>query len=705
MSFDLLNLGKNATLSHQRSLQITGNNIANVNTQGYVRERPVYTEASFGPGLNRMEVERMVDQFTQRQVRIDTSRESFTTSYLDQARRIDSILGNDTGAVIGAIEDFFDLMQDTNNDPGSLTYRELLLTEGQSVTARMGDFAGFLDNQYDQFNERLGLEVDRANNLVESIAAINSEISSVGNDTKLKQGSMNSLLNERDEKLRELSQYVEVNVKDFANGRQNVTLAGGQSLIMEDGTFNLIALQGNPNPNRMELTTQTESGGNVINIPVDIAALGGKIGGLVAYRDEVLEPTQFKLGQLAMGFADALNEQARLGMDLDNELGTNIFDLSATEIQALPFSDSNSGSNQVINVRLEAGKAAELTAHRYELRMTGDETFRVVALDTNGRMIGNEADYREASIAELDADDWVGDLGIGMEFNIASGSFAKGDRFEVNFTQNAAENIRMGVTRPEDIALAAPVRVAEGNENSGGGLMSFNGITSVDNFFEGHALSVDAPVQLEYLAFENGLHKLAIHNNNGEVVGYFEGNNMENVLSHAVAWDGAGWDQNEPWDSSSVAVDFANDPTLYDFTPDYDVSLAGNPDSGDTFNIEYNTDGFADNSNSVAMSELQRENTLRRNPMVEGDKNMMTFNEGYGRLVSDVGNKVAQARTADEASKSLLEQSTGFYESVSGVSLDEEASNLLKYEQSYNAAARIITVSQTIFDTLLNAAR
>src|SRR5690554_1564286 len=324
MSFDLLNLGKNATLSHQRSLQVTGNNIANVNTAGFVRERAMYTQASFGEGLDRMQVERMVDQFTQRQVRIDTSRAGFTTAYLDQARRIDTVLGNDTGSVITAIEDFFDLMQDTNNDPGSLTYRELLLTEGQSVTARMRDFAGFLDNQYSQFNERLELEVQRANTLVESIANINREISSVQNDRALASGSLNSLLNERDQKIRELSDYVQVNVKDFANGRQNITLAGGQSLVMEDGTFNLIALQGNPNPNRLELTTQTESGGNIINIPTDIAALGGKIGGMVAYRDEVLEPTQFKLGQLAMGFADALNEQQRLGMDLDNELGSQL---------------------------------------------------------------------------------------------------------------------------------------------------------------------------------------------------------------------------------------------------------------------------------------------------------------------------------------------------------------------------------------------
>lgn len=694
MSFDLLNLGKQATLAHQRSLQITGNNIANVNTPGYVRERPMYTQAPFGPGLDRMEVERMVDQFTQRQVQIDTSRAAYTDAYLDQARRIDTVLGTDEGSVITAIEDFFDLMHDTNNDAGSLTYRELLLTEGESVTARMRDMAGFLDNQYQQFNERLELEVDRANVLVESIAAINKEISSVTSEHKVKQGAMNSLLNERDEKLRELSEYVDINIKDFANGRQNITLKTGQSLIMEDGTFNLIALQGNPNPNRLELTTQTVSGGNVVDVPVNIAALGGKIGGMVAYRDEVLEPTQFKLGQLAMGFADALNEQSRLGMDLNNRLGTEMFDLSDTIIQALPHTNRNNGANQTINVRLEPGHAAELTAHRYELRMTGDETFRVVALDTNGSVVGNESDYLEVDFADADADGWIGGLGIGMQFNISSGTFVTGDKFEVNFTQNAAANIYMGVTRPEELALSAPIRVGEGSENSGGGQITLNGMTSVDNFFDpvNDSLTDDAPVQLEYLGFANGQHQLQIVDNNGDVVGYFQGANMNNVLANAVQWDGAG----------------APDPAaaaLYDFTPDYDFNINGSPDEGDTFNIEFNTDGFADNSNSVAMSELQREKTLRRNPMVEGEKNMMSFNEGYGRLVSDVGNKVAQARTADQAAKALLEQSTGFYESVAGVSLDEEASNLLRFEQSYSAAARIITTSQTIFDTLLNAAR
>lgn len=694
MSFDLLNLGKHTTLAHQRSLQITGNNIANVNTPGYIRERPVYNESGIGYGLDRMEVERMVDQFTQRQVRVDTSRAAFTSTYLDQANRIDNVFGRDEGSVATAIEKFFDLMQDTNNDPGSLTYRELLLTEGEGVAARMREMAEFMSSQYDQFNDRLELEVGRANNLIESISELNKEISSYTSTKKEEQGALNTLLNDRDEKLRELSEYVDIRVTEFGNGRQSINLATGQSLVMEDGTFNLIAMRGDPNPMRPELTTQTMSGGKLVDIPVEVARLGGSLGGLVAYRDEVLEPSQFKLGQMAMGFADALNEQNRLGMDLDNELGVDFFDLSNTEITALPHLSSNTGTNQRVDVRLDAGNAAELTAHRYEVRIAPSGTeFQVVALDTNGRMIGDDSDYPLESIPA--AGDWVGDLGIGMEFNFASGTFAAGDKFEVNFTQNAALNINVGLTRPEDVALAAPVRVAENFENSGGGEIKFEGMHSVENFFDpiNNELTDDAPVQIRYEGRVGSTHQLSIVDNDGNTIGYFEGTNMDNVLDNAVQWDGTG------------AFPAMTGPQLYDFQPDYDVSLNGNPDVGDSFNIEYNTNGFADNTNSLEMSQLQREKTLRRNPIVEGEKNMMTFNEGYGRMVSDVGNKVSQARTSNEAANSLLEQSTSFFESVSGVSLDEEASNLLKYEQSYNAAARIITVSQTIFDTLLNSTR
>lgn len=683
MSFDLLKIGKQATLGHQRSLQITGNNIANVNTPGYVRERPVYTESTTGPGIDRMQVERMIDQFTQRQVRIDTSRASYTDAYLDQARRIDSVLGNDTGAVITAIEDFFDLLQDSNNDPSSLTYRELLLTEGKAVNARMTELANFLDNQNEQFNQRIELEVDEANNLVRNIADLNKQIAEGKSEKRESQGALNTLLNERDEKLRELSEYVDIKTLDFSNGRQAVNLAGGQSLIMEDGTFNLIALRGDPNPNRLEMTTRTESGGNVVEQHVDIASLGGKIGGLIGYRDEVLEPTQFKLGQMALGFADAINEQSKLGMDLDNELGTNFFDLSNTEVPALAHS-SNSAPDQEVNVRLEAGKAAELTAHRYEVRMESDTEFRLVALDTSGRAIGNVGDYPVETVP-TDPSEWVGDLGYGMEFNFAGGPFAQGDRFEVNFTQNAAANIGMNLTRPEDIAMAAPVRVAEGDNNSGGAVMSFEGMKSLDNFFDGNALSNDAPVQARYDGFVSGEHTFSIINNDGDVVGEYSGTDMKNIFANSV----------------STAT---GDP-LFAQTPDYDISVNGNPDAGDTFNVEYNTNGYADNTNSLALSDLQREKTLRRNPVVDNEKNMMTYNEGYGRLVSDVGNKVAEARTANEASGALLQQSKGFYDSVSGVNLDEEASNLLQYEQAYNAAARIITVSQTIFDTLLNSTR
>ena len=71
----------------------------------------------------------------------------------------------------------------------------------------------------------------------------------------------------------------------------------------------------------------------------------------------------------------------------------------------------------------------------------------------------------------------------------------------------------------------------------------------------------------------------------------------------------------------------------------------------------------------------------------------------------EIGTQTNSARNTLEASKALLEQSQQMLQSVSGVNLDEEASRLLEYEQAYNAAAQVINVARTIFDTLLNAVR
>ena len=135
---------------------------------------------------------------------------------------------------------------------------------------------------------------------------------------------------------------------------------------------------------------------------------------------------------------------------------------------------------------------------------------------------------------------------------------------------------------------------------------------------------------------------------------------------------------------------------------DYDLSINGQPAAGDSYSIEYNTDGFDDNRNGEAFTELQQNAQLRRSSADSDDANM-TFAEGYSRVVSDIGSYVQQTRSRRDAAQAIEAQTQAMYEAKSGVNLEEEAANLIQFERAYNAAARIITVAQRTFDSLLNA--
>jgi flagellar hook-associated protein 1 FlgK len=90
---------------------------------------------------------------------------------------------------------------------------------------------------------------------------------------------------------------------------------------------------------------------------------------------------------------------------------------------------------------------------------------------------------------------------------------------------------------------------------------------------------------------------------------------------------------------------------------------------------------------------------------VGSNGNKATFNEAYANIVGSIGAKTANGQIELEAAKVLQTQSSDWFESTSGVSLDEEAANLIQFQQSYAAAARILSTAQDLFDTILAAAR
>lgn len=669
MTFDLLRVGSQAAQGHQRSLQVTGNNITNINTPGYVRQRSNYTEAPYGAGISRVEVERMLDKFTQRQYWTDTSRHGYTTAFLSESSKIDSMFGSGNSSINSAISKFFSMMQDLNDDPASITQRELVLGQANATIAQMKDSASFLNNQERLLNEQLNLTVDTANSIVRSISDINGQLDLMPQSDA--SGERHTLLNQRDEKIRELSEYMTISTIEDANGRVRVNLSSGQALVLEDGTYNLMNMEGDPDPDRPQLVAVTQSGGQSISQGIDEMKVGGRLGGLLAYRSEVLEPTQMRMGQLALAFADGVNQQQQQGLDLDDELGQPIFSFSGSMVNGLPSSE-NQGSNQRIEASLVPGDMNRMVANNFEVEILSANTYRIMPLDPSGQIIGNVNDYPVYDISPPNG----GGEDYGLQLDFVSGTYVAGDRFILKPTKNAADNIQVAMQRPEDLALATPVRVGNNGNNQGQGDLQLENVSGLGNYFSGNALSNNAPVEVSYQGFSAGQHNLEITLNDGTVLSHST-SDMNNVFSQIPALDPA----------------------------DYDVSLTGKPAVGDVFSIEYNEGAINDNSNGLAIAELQREQMLRRNTDAPSDANTLTFAEGYGRMVSDVGNKVSQARTAEKVSDAMLKQSEEFYNAVSGVSLDEEAANLIQYEQAYNAAARLISTAQQVFDTLFNATR
>lgn len=127
----------------------------------------------------------------------------------------------------------------------------------------------------------------------------------------------------------------------------------------------------------------------------------------------------------------------------------------------------------------------------------------------------------------------------------------------------------------------------------------------------------------------------------------------------------------------------------------YQVNISGKPKNGDIFNIDFNTNSRNDNRNALSMANLETKGTIQNGSL--------SFGQGYGRLVEEVGTKSNLSKINTDASKSLLEQTKSLRDEISGVNLDEEAAQLILFQQMYTANARVITVSKDLFDTLIRS--
>ncbi|MNN44713.1 Flagellar hook-associated protein 1 [compost metagenome] len=151
-----------------------------------------------------------------------------------------------------------------------------------------------------------------------------------------------------------------------------------------------------------------------------------------------------------------------------------------------------------------------------------------------------------------------------------------------------------------------------------------------------------------------------------------------------------------PGQTNTLRLDYTDPGSGNSYS--YEFTLSGAPQAGDSFSLGFNTKGISDNSNALALSGLQSKNTV-------GGSAGSSFNSAYGGLVERVGTLTAQVRTNSDASATVLKQAQDSRDSLAGVSLDEEAANLIQFQQYYNASAQVIQIARSLFDTLLGSFR
>lgn len=321
----LLTTGVSALNTSQASLATTGHNISNVNTDGYSRQRvnqatllPNFEGRHYvGSGVTVGGIERLYDEFLSSQVRTFTSQQAQHEAFATAAGQISNLLASSSSSLASGFESFFNAANGVANDPTSIAARQVVLSEGESLTNRFRA----LDNQLTQIDSQLdsGLAtaLEEINVLARGIAELNIAIVELSSGPG---GRPNDLLDQRDELINRLSAFVSVSTIEEDRGSVSVFVGNGQALVVGFTQIDLNTIQDNSmNPPRLAIGYGTNS----IDITAQIS--GGSLGGALQVRGDVIDSARAELNTLATSLIDSANTIQQQGVTLDGNIGSNFF--------------------------------------------------------------------------------------------------------------------------------------------------------------------------------------------------------------------------------------------------------------------------------------------------------------------------------------------------------------------------------------------
>ena len=640
----LMSIGKTAMFASYAALQTTSNNIANANTPGYSRQQTQLADAAgqfTGSG------------FFGKGVDVTSVTRAYDKYLTNQAVSASSTASADAARLdkLTQLESVFPTGDSgLGSASGAFINAFVDLSNNPSdssarqvVLSKAQDLASRFSAASDQLASlQTGVTQD-VKTQVDSLNSLAKQVATLNSQIANLKGSNqppNQLLDQRDQLISKIADIVNVTTVAADDGSVGVFVGGGQSLVLGSNANTVKAVPDTFDPSKVMLTMV--EGSATRQIPPDSLA-GGSLAGLMKFQNEDLTSANNLLGQMATAISGAVNEQQALGLDLGQpaSAGAPIFSVGA------PRALAASGNTGTAVLSVTVSDSSKVQASDYS--MSFDGTNYSLTRNVDNTTAGGP--YTAAQLA-------TGVQVDGVTIQLTGGAAASGDRFLLQPVATAAQSMKSVLASTKGIAAASPFTGSVGVDNKG--TATVDSLTAVSPSYNG-ALSAD--------------------------------------ITFTSAAGAYSWSLSDG--STGTGTWTAGTPISLN---GFELNLSGVPANGDTISVVPTVSTSSNNGNALGFAKLGTTGIVSQNGAGGGTANGISITDAYASALASIGVRVQGGKTAATLSAAVSTQAETARANQAGVNLDEEAARLIQYQQSYQAAAKILQVAQAIFDTMLQTA-
>jgi flagellar hook-associated protein 1 len=645
---DIFNIGLTGLTAFQTAMNITSQNIANVQTPNYSRRQVNLQEGLFGTGVNVGSINRIYDASTSANLQNCTSNFSASNNLLTGLNTLEPLLDNDSNNTAKYINDTIASLQQLNTDTSSIQGRTLYLNQLSAMTTQFQSINAQILTQQQTINTQLSSVAQDANSVLVSIAHINDQIANSPATTDI-----SSLLDQREQLVQGLAKYLNFTAANDSNNILSISLNNGLQLVGGNQAVTFEMVPDTSYPTNLDIAIDNGS----TSVPLNSFVNGGEVAGLLTFRQSLNLAAQ-GMGRLSLAVAGSINAQNQLGMDYNGNLGADIFTDINNPVSLTNRVIPNTGNTGTANLTVNVNDLTQLTTSDYQLQFKTATTYTLTRIADNTVVSSGSVGTLPQAIS---AD--------GITINLNSGAVAAGDQFIISPTRGAINNMNMTISDPKLLALGFPVAGVATTGLGSDGTIEITAMTDTTTSAFSTPKQLNPPLKVVFLSPTS----YQIQNANTNAV-------MEGPITY------------NPQAGTNVF------PTPGGYDPGYRVTISGSTiKTGDVFNIEYNNNGNSDNRNGLAIANLYSQGML--------DQGTSNYIQAFNLVSGAVSQQTNAIQTQYDSNQILKEQAQNLFEQVSGVDTQEETVDLMRDQEAYQASAQILQTAKSVFDDVIQMLR